>query len=146
MAKVDLGEKQACPECEKKFYDLTKRPAVCPYCSTSFDPNELSAPAQPLKTNMDEPEEEVVATETDDEADADEVVAKELELDGDSASFGGSESGGDDGDDTGDAPDMDGFSSSDDEDEDEATSTDDEEEDVTPPTQKEDEEPEEVEI
>lgn len=40
MAKVDLGDKQLCPNCGAKFYDLRRRPATCPKCSTSFDPAE----------------------------------------------------------------------------------------------------------
>lgn len=40
MAKTDLGDKQVCPNCGAKFYDLRKRPAVCPKCTTSFDPSE----------------------------------------------------------------------------------------------------------
>ncbi|HRP12413.1 MAG TPA: TIGR02300 family protein [Terricaulis sp.] len=40
MAKTDLGEKQLCPNCGAKFYDLRKRPATCPKCATAFDPSE----------------------------------------------------------------------------------------------------------
>ncbi|MEQ1820816.1 MAG: TIGR02300 family protein, partial [Terricaulis sp.] len=40
MAKTDLGAKQSCPSCGAKFYDLNRRPAVCPKCTTSFDPAE----------------------------------------------------------------------------------------------------------
>lgn len=40
MAKTDLGAKQVCPNCGAKFYDLSRRPAVCPKCTTSFDPAE----------------------------------------------------------------------------------------------------------
>jgi len=40
LAKTDLGDKQLCPNCGAKFYDLRKRPAVCPKCTTSFDPAE----------------------------------------------------------------------------------------------------------
>ena len=40
MAKTDLGDKQICPNCGAKFYDLRRRPAVCPKCTTSFDPVE----------------------------------------------------------------------------------------------------------
>jgi uncharacterized protein (TIGR02300 family) len=40
LAKTDLGDKQVCPSCGAKFYDLRKRPAVCPKCTTSFDPSE----------------------------------------------------------------------------------------------------------
>lgn len=40
LAKTDLGAKQSCPSCGAKFYDLNRRPAVCPKCTTSFDPAE----------------------------------------------------------------------------------------------------------
>ena len=40
MAAPELGQKQICPHCSAKFYDLTKRPATCPKCQTSFDPEE----------------------------------------------------------------------------------------------------------
>ena len=42
MARTDLGEKQICPSCGARFYDLRKRPAVCPKCTTAFDPTEES--------------------------------------------------------------------------------------------------------
>ncbi len=32
MARPELGTKHSCPECEKKFYDLNREPATCPYC------------------------------------------------------------------------------------------------------------------
>ena len=44
MANPELGTKQICPNCQAKFYDLSKRPAHCPKCDTEFDP-EL-APAR----------------------------------------------------------------------------------------------------
>lgn len=40
LARTDLGDKQLCPNCGAKFYDLRKRPAVCPKCTTAFDPAE----------------------------------------------------------------------------------------------------------
>lgn len=40
MAKPELGQKQVCPNCQAKFYDLGRRPAHCPKCSTEFDPEE----------------------------------------------------------------------------------------------------------
>ncbi len=46
MAKTDLGDKQICPNCSAKFYDLRRRPAVCPKCTTSFDPVEESVRAK----------------------------------------------------------------------------------------------------
>ena len=41
MAKPELGAKQLCPNCGAKFYDLQKRPAVCPKCQAAFDPEEV---------------------------------------------------------------------------------------------------------
>jgi uncharacterized protein (TIGR02300 family) len=40
LANPELGAKQICPSCSAKFYDLGKRPAVCPKCGNSFDPEE----------------------------------------------------------------------------------------------------------
>jgi uncharacterized protein (TIGR02300 family) len=40
LATPELGAKQICPNCQAKFYDLGRRPAVCPKCGTSFDPEE----------------------------------------------------------------------------------------------------------
>lgn len=40
MANPDLGTKQVCPNCQAKFYDLSRRPATCPKCGTEFDPEE----------------------------------------------------------------------------------------------------------
>jgi len=40
LANPELGAKQVCPNCQSKFYDLGRRPAVCPKCGTSFDPEE----------------------------------------------------------------------------------------------------------
>ena len=40
MANPELGQKQVCPHCSAKFYDLNRRPAVCPKCQTAFDPEE----------------------------------------------------------------------------------------------------------
>ena len=40
MANPELGQKQVCPNCQAKFYDLGRRPAHCPKCATEFDPEE----------------------------------------------------------------------------------------------------------
>jgi len=41
LASPELGAKQICPSCGVKFYDLLRRPAVCPKCATAFDPEEV---------------------------------------------------------------------------------------------------------
>jgi uncharacterized protein (TIGR02300 family) len=40
LVKAELGEKQLCPSCGAKFYDLNKRPAACPKCASVFDPGD----------------------------------------------------------------------------------------------------------
>jgi len=40
LANPELGAKQLCPNCASKFYDLGRRPAVCPKCGETFDPEE----------------------------------------------------------------------------------------------------------
>ena len=40
VANPELGQKQVCPNCQAKFYDLNRRPAHCPKCATDFDPEE----------------------------------------------------------------------------------------------------------
>lgn len=143
MAKVDLGEKRVCPECASKFYDLTKRPAVCPKCEFSYDPDAVEAvtpvPVAPLQTENESADTDA-EEQTEEELDEAEAEAKELELDGDDANFGGVTSD----DDEGRAPDINTFDPDEDKDEDAALVED--EEDELPPTGKEDEDPEEVEI
>jgi uncharacterized protein (TIGR02300 family) len=41
LAIPELGAKQICPNCQAKFYDLTRRPAHCPKCEHEFDPEEV---------------------------------------------------------------------------------------------------------
>ncbi len=94
MAKNDPGTKQTCPECGAKFYDLNKRPAVCPKCAHSFNPD---AGAKAVKKREPEPEtvaepetvtvEEEAAAAVEEEdiegLDAEEEEAEALALDSD---------------------------------------------------------------
>ena len=86
MPKIDVGEKQTCPQCGAKFYDLTRRPAVCPKCAFSFDPRDEAFRARRVKARAggydpvaddDEelPENEEAAAPDDEEG----VEAAELE-------------------------------------------------------------------
>jgi uncharacterized protein (TIGR02300 family) len=40
LPNPDLGQKLICPNDQTKFYDLNRRPAVCPKCGHAFDPEE----------------------------------------------------------------------------------------------------------
>ena len=74
MANPELGAKQLCPNCSAKFYDLNRRPAVCPKCGESFDPEEAvknrrvrGRGATPDYEDAEEKEEKVAAKEADNE-------------------------------------------------------------------------------
>lgn len=41
MAKPEWGTKRVCQTCSGIYYDFKKVPAVCPTCSTKFDPEAL---------------------------------------------------------------------------------------------------------
>jgi uncharacterized protein (TIGR02300 family) len=89
VPKIDVGEKQTCPQCGAKFYDLTRRPAVCPKCSLSFDPGDEIVRAKRAKATRanaynpvsDDDEDvtdtdETVAADDDEEAEADAELAE----------------------------------------------------------------------
>ncbi len=63
MADPALGQKQICPNCQSKFYDLGGRPAHCPKCSFEFDPEEA------LKSRRARPRAAVREEEAEDVAD-----------------------------------------------------------------------------
>lgn len=73
MANPELGAKQICPSCGTKFYDLTRRPAVCPKCQTAFDPEEA------VRTRRVRARSSAPDYEADDEAAEKPVVAPEVE-------------------------------------------------------------------
>lgn len=41
MAKADWGLKRICPHCGTRYYDMKKKPPVCPSCGVAFDPESL---------------------------------------------------------------------------------------------------------
>lgn len=98
MANPELGAKQICPNCQSKFYDLSRRPAACPKCGTQFDPEEAlktrrvrarstapdyeveeEKPAKPVP----DPDADGFEDEVDDTPEVDEVVADPVETDED---------------------------------------------------------------
>src|SRR3954465_1934540 len=71
LVKADLGTKRACPSCNARFYDLTKRPIECPKCGFSYEPEALfkqrrSRVADPAGAST------VAAQESEDEEEDDE--------------------------------------------------------------------------
>lgn len=113
MANPELGAKQICPNCSSKFYDLGRRPAVCPKCGETFDPEEairnrrVRARTAAPDYESDEEKETKVATEDsdgfEDEADQtpeidDEAAAEPIETGDDDSEDepGAAPAGGDD--------------------------------------------------
>lgn len=91
MPKAELGEKQICPHCGAKFYDLGRRPAVCAKCHTAFDPDDetlkpkrAKARASAFKPDPKEAEddsESEVEAETEDEEEIDDAVELDAVVD-----------------------------------------------------------------
>ena len=40
MSNADWGTKRICPNCGARFYDLKRRPIVCPKCNAQIRPSE----------------------------------------------------------------------------------------------------------
>ena len=36
MPDIKFGRKVVCSNCEAKFYDLNRKPAICPHCGTEY--------------------------------------------------------------------------------------------------------------
>ena len=79
MSKVEWGKKVVCSNCETKFYDLNRKPAVCPNCGTEYiEPVLDSTPTNAKQVFTDE-----VDTVTDTNlvgSDASESIAEVEEL------------------------------------------------------------------
>ena len=79
MSRVEWGKKVVCSNCETKFYDLNRKPAVCPNCGTEYiEPILESIPSNAKQVFKDE-----VDTVTDTNlvgSDASESIAEVEEL------------------------------------------------------------------
>ena len=79
MSKVEWGKKVVCSNCETKFYDLNRKPAICPNCGTEYiEPALDSTPTNAKQVFTDE-----VDTVTDTNlvgSDASESIAEVEEL------------------------------------------------------------------
>jgi uncharacterized protein (TIGR02300 family) len=43
MPKAEWGKKVVCLNCETKFYDLNRKPAICPSCGTEYSEPTIDA-------------------------------------------------------------------------------------------------------
>ncbi len=86
MAKPELGLKRTCVDCNARFYDLNRVPAVCPKCGTT-QPTNLSR----LKKEdelADEKDKNLAQEEHEDDMDIDtgdddDVISDDNDLDDD---------------------------------------------------------------
>ena len=89
MAKPELGQKQVCPNCQAKFYDLGRRPAHCPKCATDFDPEEAlklrnrrGRPAGYPADDADEDQVKDKKADGDEDEDEEAVATPEIDQEG----------------------------------------------------------------
>jgi len=79
MPKVEWGKKVVCSNCETKFYDLNRKPSVCPNCGTEYIEPALDS----ISTNAKQVFTDEVDTVTDNNlvgSDASESIAEVEEL------------------------------------------------------------------
>jgi uncharacterized protein (TIGR02300 family) len=58
VAKPGWGTKRICPSCGTRYYDLLRRPVICPRCSTPFDPEAFlksrrARPVAPVEKELE---------------------------------------------------------------------------------------------
>jgi uncharacterized protein (TIGR02300 family) len=80
VAKPEWGTKRICPSCGTRYYDLLRKPVICPKCSTPFDPEAFlksrrARPAAPVEKEL----EPAGADELEAEAEPEEAAAEEEE-------------------------------------------------------------------
>lgn len=83
MPKINLGQKQHCPSCNAKFYDLGKHPATCPKCGNSFDPEDEEVVATRQAARMSALDTEEKHHDEDEDDDLPVKVKATTEHDGD---------------------------------------------------------------
>jgi uncharacterized protein (TIGR02300 family) len=85
VANPELGQKQVCPNCQAKFYDLGRRPAHCPKCETDFDPEEAlklrNRRGRPAGYPADDADDQVKDKKVDGDDDEEDETAKTPEID-----------------------------------------------------------------
>ena len=79
MPDIKFGKKVVCSNCEAKFYDLNRKPAICPHCGTEYiDPSNETISTTAKQVFIDD-----VDTVTDDNlvgSDATESIADVTEI------------------------------------------------------------------
>jgi uncharacterized protein (TIGR02300 family) len=89
VANPEWGTKRICPSCGTRYYDLLRKPVICPKCSTPFDPEAFlksrrARPVAPVEKELepvgaDELDADTETEEADDDAAVEEEEAIPLE-------------------------------------------------------------------
>ncbi len=78
MAKIDLGVKRHCQECDVKFYDLGRTPITCPKCGAVFKVETPRKSARAVRSAAPAEKKEkkpIASAKTKDDAPADATAA-----------------------------------------------------------------------
>jgi len=83
VAKPEWGTKRICPSCGTRYYDLMRRPVICPKCATPFDPEAFlksrrARPAAPVEKELEPVGAEELDTDVETEEEGD-IAAEEEE-------------------------------------------------------------------
>jgi uncharacterized protein (TIGR02300 family) len=84
VAKPEWGTKRICPSCGTRYYDLMRKPVICPKCSTPFDPEAFlksrrARPAAPVEKELEPVGAEEVESDADVETEEADTGAEEEE-------------------------------------------------------------------
>lgn len=78
IAKVQKGKKRVCENCSTRWYDLNKKPVICPVCNQELEINDLNLlntisyqNLKKVKKNTDEVIDEIDKTEDREDVDID---------------------------------------------------------------------------
>ncbi len=79
MPKPEFGKKVICNNCEAKFYDLNRKPAICPHCGTKYvEPSVETIATSAKQVFVDEVD--VVVDDNLVGSDATESIAEDTEI------------------------------------------------------------------
>ncbi len=84
MAKSSIGDKQVCPDCETKFFDLGKKSPTCPKCGAVVEVVKVKAKpkAKPVPVAVPAPVKKAPESDDDDdELDADLDLVEDIDDD-----------------------------------------------------------------
>jgi uncharacterized protein (TIGR02300 family) len=84
VANPEWGTKRICPSCGTRYYDLLRKPVICPKCSTPFDPEAFlksrrARPVAPVEKELEPVGADELDADTETEEADDDVAVEEEE-------------------------------------------------------------------